>query len=192
MGLQPRCRTPRPPSGDSGASLVELVAVAAIVALAAGLSAPSLHALIASVRVSAAANDLLADLLLARSEAIKRNTRVVLCKSSDGQVCAAAGGWQQGWIVFVDLDGNGMRATGEPLVVRQNARAASLRLTGNANVASYVGYVGTGSTRLTSGGFQAGTLSVCQASMQATSARQIVINATGRPRVQKAVMDNCP
>ena len=70
--------------------------------------------------------------------------------------------------------------------------SAALRISGNASLASYVAYVANGSTRLTNGGFQAGTLTVCQASGRSTPARQIVINATGRPRVQKSVVDSCP
>ncbi|MBK7989954.1 MAG: GspH/FimT family pseudopilin [Comamonadaceae bacterium] len=34
------------------------------------------------------------------SEAIKRNSRVVLCTSSDGSTCVTSGGWQQGWTRF--------------------------------------------------------------------------------------------
>ena len=131
-------------------------------------------------------------MLLARSEAVKRNGRVVVCKSGDGQACATSGSWQQGWIVFADLDGNGVRAAAEPVLQRQPGRPAALRISGNASLASYVAYVSNGSTRLTNGGFQAGTLTVCQSSGRPTPARQIVINATGRPRVQKSVVDSCP
>lgn len=181
-----------PPHPERGFSLVETLSVVAILGILAGVAVPSLQSVGGSMRVSSASNELLADLLLARSEAIKRNTRVVVCKSGDGQACATSGTWQQGWIVFADLDGNGLRAATEPLLQRQTGGPAALRISGNASLASYVAYVANGSTRLTNGGFQAGTFTVCQASRQATPARQIVINATGRPRVQKAMVDTCP
>lgn len=180
------------PRLERGFSLVEALSVVAIMGVFAGVAVPSLQAASGSMRVSSASNELLADLLLARSEAVKRKTRVVVCKSWDGLVCATSGNWQQGWIVFADLDGNGLRAASEPLLQRQPAGPVALRISGNGNVASYVAYVANGSTRLANGGFQAGTLTVCQASGRPTPARQIVINAAGRPRVQKSVVDSCP
>jgi type IV fimbrial biogenesis protein FimT len=169
-----------------------LLSVLAVLGVLAGMAVPSFQSLAGSVRVSSASNDLLADLLLARSEAIKRHARVVVCKSSDGQACASSGNWQQGWIVFADADGNGLRSAAEPVLQRQPGGPTALRISGNASLASYVAYVASGSTRLTNGGFQAGTLTVCQASGRPTPARLIVINATGRPRVQKVVVDSCP
>jgi len=181
-----------PPCLGRGFSLVESLCVLAVLGVLTGMAVPSLQSVGGSMRVSSASNELLADLLLARSEAVKRNGRVVVCKSGDGQACATSGSWQQGWIVFADLDGNGVRAAAEPVLQRQPGRPAALRISGNASLASYVAYVANGSTRLTNGGFQAGTLTVCQASGRSTPARQIVINATGRPRVQKSVVDSCP
>lgn len=188
----PRASQAPPPLRGRGFSLVESLCVVAVLGILAGVAVPSLQSMGGSMQVSGASNELLADLLLARSEAIKRKARVVVCKSGDGQACATSGTWQQGWIVFADLDGNGLRAADEPLLQRQPGGPSALRISGNASMASYVAYVANGSTRLTNGGFQAGTLTVCQASRQATPARQIVINATGRPRVQKAVVDSCP
>jgi type IV fimbrial biogenesis protein FimT len=179
----------KPP--EPGFTLVEVMAVLAVVAIVASAAMPSLQALLASVRVSSAANDLLGDLLLTRSEAIQRHGRVVACKSSDGAFCTGAGGWQQGWIVFVDANGDGERGATELLLQRQGALAAGVRLTGNASLARYVAYVGNGSTRLAGGGFQAGTLTVCRESAGPTVARQIIINASGRPRVQKTAVDSC-
>ncbi|MGZ5775085.1 MAG: GspH/FimT family pseudopilin [Ramlibacter sp.] len=174
-----------------GVSLLELLAVLAIAAILLGVAVPSLQSFVGSVRTTSAANDLLADLLFARTEALKRHRRVVLCKSSDGSGCAVAGEWQQGWIVFVDADEDGVRGPGEPVLQRQNGLGSAVHLTGNASLAKYVAYVGNGTTRQTGGGFQAGTLTVCRASSTPTTARQIVINATGRPRVQRTEVDRC-
>jgi type IV fimbrial biogenesis protein FimT len=130
-------------------------------------------------------------MLLARSEAVKRKGRVVLCKSRDGATCAQAGGWDQGWIVFHDVNNNGLREAGEVLIVQQEALSANLRLTGNLNVANYVSFAPNGATKLVGGNFQAGTLTVCNHSLEAEEARQIVVNAVGRARVQKAPVASC-
>jgi type IV fimbrial biogenesis protein FimT len=175
----------------AGFSLVELLTVLGCVGAMACVAVPSLDAMAGSMRVSAASNDLLGDIFRARSEAMTRNRRVSLCKSADGQTCAPGGGWHQGWIVFIDDDGDGLRSPAEALLQRQPALDPKLRLTGNSTVAKYVSYAGTGQSRLVGGGFQAGTLTLCRASLQPGTGRQIVLNATGRPRVQNVVVEIC-
>ena len=64
-------------------------------------------------------------------------------------------------------------------------------LRGNQSVASYVSYTALGATRLKGGGFQAGTLTVCRRSGVPTPARQVILNALGRPRVQRATVASC-
>jgi Tfp pilus assembly protein FimT len=38
----------------------------------------------------------------ARSEAIKHSYRVNLCKTRHRRQCSDVGGWEQGWLLFVD------------------------------------------------------------------------------------------
>jgi type IV fimbrial biogenesis protein FimT len=174
-----------------GFTVIEVLAVMAIAAILVGVGAPAMTATLRSVELSSATNDLMGSLLLARSEAVKRKGRVVLCKSPDGASCAQAGGWQQGWIVFHDANNNGLREAGEVLIVQQEALSTNLRLTGNVNVANYVSFAPNGATKLVGGNFQAGTLTVCNQSLEAEEARQIVVNAVGRARVQKATVASC-
>jgi len=174
-----------------GFTLVETLSVTAATAVLVSVAVPSFDALMASSRLSTAANDLLGDLLLTRSEAMKRRLRVTLCKSGDGQWCSGAGGWQQGWIVFVDANGDGQRAAGEALLRAQPPLAGPLRLTGTAPVAKYVSYAPNGGTKLAGGGFQAGTLTVCSASRGPAAGRQIVLSSSGRPRTQKVELRSC-
>ncbi|WP_305073698.1 GspH/FimT family pseudopilin [Propionivibrio sp.] len=65
-----------------GFSLVELMVVVAVLAILASLAVPSFQELIAAQRVRAAASALYESLLLARSEAIKRNSSVTLSPNS--------------------------------------------------------------------------------------------------------------
>lgn len=62
----------------SGFTLIELLLVMAVLAIVAALAGPSFSELIASQRERAAASALYESLILARSEAIKRNTTVTL------------------------------------------------------------------------------------------------------------------
>jgi type IV fimbrial biogenesis protein FimT len=184
-------RARRPAGHARGFTLVEALVVLVVAGALVRVAVPSFSAFTASMRLTSAANDLLADLHLTRAEAMKRRRRVVICKSADGLACADAGGWHQGWIVFVDSDADGWRQPSEPVLQRQTALGAPLRLEGNGTVNRYVAYAPDGATRLVGGGFQAGTLTVCREGEAGAPARQIVISAGGRPRVQKLVLPAC-
>lgn len=177
---------------QTGLTLIELLVVLAIVSVLVGAAVPSFRGLIRSTQLRSATDDLFSSLLLARSEAAKRRSRVALCKSADGATCTAKGGWEQGWIVFHDANNDGQRDKVEPLVQRVDRLATDMRLSGNLNVAKYISYSPTGETKLASGAFQAGTITLCNASSGGEDARQIVLNSVGRPRVQKVRVASCP
>ena len=168
-----------------GFTLVELLVALTIAALLLTISVPSMSRMLHSARLTDASNALLSSLQLARSEAIKRNDRVTVCKSADGLSCTFAGGWEQGWIVFHDANHDGERNPEERIIERGQPRPDSLRITGNAQVARYVSFLAWGGTRQISGSIQAGTVTVCNVSASGTDGRQIVVNAAGRTRVQR-------
>jgi type IV fimbrial biogenesis protein FimT len=174
---------------QTGTTLAELLVTLAIAAILLTTAIPGFASLMQSSRLTGATNDLLASLHLARSEAIKRNARAVLCPSADGASCAPSGGWHQGWLVFHDADNNAERDDGEALIQVRPALPDGIRATGNNPVARYVSYVPSGATWLVSDAFQAGRLTLCSESASA-AARQIVISSTGRARTVK--LDSCP
>lgn len=92
-----------------GITLIELVTAMAIFAITVGVGIPSVSAMIQTNRMASAMNTLSGGFALARSEAITRNREVVICTSQDGELCTRKGGWEQGWIIFEDLNGNEKR-----------------------------------------------------------------------------------
>lgn len=89
-----------------GFTLIELLTVVAIVAILSTVAVPSFASLIASTRMTSSLNLLMTHVFYARSEAIKRQQKVVLCPTLDGQQCADEASWQHGILLFVDHNNN--------------------------------------------------------------------------------------
>jgi type IV fimbrial biogenesis protein FimT len=176
---------------SKGFTLLEMLVVTVIAAVLVGIAVPSLAGVMNSIKLSSASNSFLSYLHLARSEAIKRNARVALCKSADSLTCTSVGGWAQGLLVFHDRNNNGLLEAGETVIQRSQPFPSTLRMVGNLNIARYISFAGTGATQLVGGGFQAGTLTLCRESHSAGQGRQIILNAVGRPRVQKVQVTAC-
>ncbi|MGV3572732.1 MAG: GspH/FimT family pseudopilin [Ramlibacter sp.] len=174
-----------------GFNLVEVAVTLAILGTLTGFAAPDMAEMIHAQRLGGVTNDVLQQLHLARSEAIKRNRRVALCTSSDGAWCAEGGGWDQGWILFEDLNNSGTRESTEPLLERLLPIPPGYRLSANAPLSRYVSYSPTGVARMTSNAFQAGTFTLCRHSLEPVEGRQIIVNTGGRPRVQKVQLADC-
>ena len=114
-----------------------------------------------------------------------------MCKTADGVACTSNGGWEQGWILFHDRNNNAVLDAGEEVVQQQGPASTGIRLRGNSPVANYVSYTPTGTAKLTSGAFQAGTFTLCAESAASSNVRQIVLSGTGRARAQKGTSRDC-
>ena len=170
-----------------GWTLIEALVVLSIMAVLAALGFPSFFGVIQQTRLTAATHELLSTLSLARSEAIKRNARTVLCVAAGENACASAGQWNQGWLLFEDINSNGAVDTAENIIRYQPALHAQLVIKGNAPVAKYVSFLGTGRSHMLSGAMQAGTISICHRASTPVEGRTIVLNVVGRPRVTSSV-----
>ena len=166
-----------------GYSLIEVTVVLALIAVLAGISVPSFASLLRENRLATVANELLAAITFTRSEAIKRGRRVTLCTSSNLTDCESNVGWHAGWIVFEDGSAEGARNEGQRLLLATAGSDGAAPMTGNRPVRDYVSYVPQGATRMLNGALQMGTITICDDG----HARQIVISASGRPRVVRAI-----
>lgn len=95
-----------------GFTLVEVMVAIAVLGVLMTIGIPSLVNFIRDTRVSSGTNEFLGAVTLARSEAIKRNRLVTICRSVNAEfgvtACSAAASglhpgndWGVGWLVFV-------------------------------------------------------------------------------------------
>lgn len=176
-------------ASGSGFTLLEALVVLAVLSTLLGLAVPGLIGLRERQQLQAQAEDFWSSLMLARAQALLHQQRVTVCAASKG-VCEPSAGWHSGWLVFVDANRNGQREADERLVQERELAPAAMRITGNTTVARLIGYGAEGRSETLSGAFQAGTVSVCATGQ--SQGWRVVINAAGRPRLEKADTPTCP
>jgi type IV fimbrial biogenesis protein FimT len=160
---------------QTGFTLIELLITVTVLTVMLAIAVPSFSSFQEGSRLTAQANDLVSMLSYARVEALKRGTRVSVCKSSDGASCATSGNWDQGWIVFNDGCTTGTvgvvdTACAETVLKRRMALATGYTLTGETNIASRVTFTSTGAPQ------QNGTFSLCSAGDD----KSVALSGTGR------------
>jgi len=130
----------------SGFTLVELMVTLVVAGVLLAVAVPSFHRMMVTSRVTAQANELVAAINFARSEAIKRNTAMALCRANRANPtnCASpqTGNWQL-WIVRPAAAGGTVVRSG---VVNEFSNALAVRstLTGDRVVFGPDGLARTG------------------------------------------------
>lgn len=157
-----------------------MAVVIAIGLVLTAISIPYVAGMLRASSLSTQAQEFMSTLNYARSEAIKRNQRVTICKSADGLECTTDDGWEQGWIVFVDVENSATVADPDDILRVNGPMGSELTLTGNTPVSNYVSYVGRGEPQRLTGAFLAGTLTLCRQDRGV----KMVIARTGRVRTE--------
>lgn len=96
-------RSTKTSSRNGGYTLIELLTTVAVAAIVTTAAVPGLRSFVQNNRIAAQTNELVASLVLARSEAVTRGVAATICASSDGASCSGATDWASGWLVFADL-----------------------------------------------------------------------------------------
>ena len=173
---------------STGFTLIDLLVTVAIASIVLTLGVPAFQTIIHNNRMVTETNGLVSALNLARSEAIKRGVRVTVCKVRNQNLnnCTrnASINWENGWLVFADLNSNGRYNGGEPIIQGYEALTGGNTLRTGNSYKNFVSYLPSGRVN------NSDTFRLCD-DRGTSKGRSIVINAVGRVRVQEGT-SQCP
>lgn len=150
---------------QGGFTLVELAVTLVIAAVLAAVATPSMSAMLVGNRIRTSGSDLMSAMLLARSEAIKRNAQV--------SVQPTSGNWSQGWIVAAVSNGEQFdKKNGLGVDVQATGPTAGVVYDRNGRLAAFA----TASIELTD-------------AYQRVTPRCLAIDLSGMPRI---LQGGCP
>lgn len=163
----------------AGFTIIELMIAVAVASILLAVAVPSFNQMVVSGRLTAQSNEMIAAISLARSEAIKRNASVTLCRAAaNATTCSTAAGVWQNWIIRV--------GTGSGTVVRQgtvNNFGSTLVMRSTLNTDQVVfgpdGLARTGGVMVADH-----TITVCSTRRIDRNVRRIVLGAGSRMSTQ--------
>ena len=171
---------------QSGITLLEIVVCTCVMAITTAIAAPSMGKLIERQRAISANHQLITHLAQARMAAITRRMPAILCPSRNGSTCSADTNWGEGWLLFLDRDGNRQPDHPDDIVSADNIPLSRhLKLTSTA---------GRKQVRYLPDGRSAGsnlTISICNQKGELLSS--VIVNNVGRARSSRPTTPTaCP
>ena len=178
-----------------GFTLYELLVTLLVIGVVLALGVPNLGEFTRNSRVTATANDLHGSFLLARSEAARAKTNITICASRAPFGAAACDGasFADGWIIFVDENGDGERAGLNENVLRAHEGADERVDIITNEGATHFSYAPNGLGRPIAGKTSILTAAICDergnqdAAGGRSSARLVVVTPVGRSTVVRDV-----
>ena len=179
---------------NSGFTLPELMITVGIVAIIMSTAVPALNSSLKNSRLASHLNSVVADLHFARSEAVKRDVRVILCRSSNpnatNPTCSGSDQiWTSGYIIFADSGNyaNNWYDAGTDILLRRGQRAGSgVTLRTNTTWNHYLEFNPDGTLN------ESGTalMSICD-DRGKDLGKQIAVALNGLPKMYSSDIESC-
>lgn len=174
-----------------GFNILELMLVIGIVGLLTAFALPALSGFVASSRMTASANDLLIAVLAGNAEAIKRRATVTFCHSADNAADTPTcdlgdGGWEDGWVVFHDVNGDAVVDADDEIVLRHAALPGTQFVVAEAGFEKLVQFTAQGRIVNGDGALTTAHLLICDdrgnvdTGAGVSAARAVLLSRTGR------------
>ncbi len=195
---------------QSGFTLYELLITIVIIGIVLTFGIPNFGVFTQNSRITSTANDLHSSFYLGRSEAARSKSNITICASNNsmGAATCTGGTFDDGWIIFVDLNGDIQRAGVNENVLRRHPAidaAIDIVAKGTGGVdATFFSFAPTGLGRGDQSGFTSiQTAVICDgrgnvvAAGGNSAARYLVVTPIGRATVlrdvtQIAAAGGCP
>ena len=167
-------------SKGHGFSLIETLVVIALLAIFAVFAIPMFSDLTQNNRMRAQVSNLVGQFAQARTEAMRRGFRVTMCPGTESG--CSGNQWENGLIAFVDIDADGVRDSGEEIIL------VGAALTGNNTMRSdqfstFISFRYDGASTAVDGSANPGSFVVCDSRGFGDHARALNILATGRIKI---------
>ena len=111
-----------------GWTVIELAIVLGVAGLVLAAAIPGFAGAHQAARASEARMALLSSLNQARTAAALKDMDVGMCPSADGVACEDRFDWQDGWVVFVDVDGDNARGPADTLLLHRGKLGEGVRV----------------------------------------------------------------
>ncbi len=168
-----------------GLTLIELMVALTIIVTATILAVPYIQSFFSKNLSINHISTLLTDINVSRTEAIKRNNKIILCQSSNGIHCSRTRQWHSGWIIFSDTNDNNKRDNDETIIKVRSPLKGSIRLQYSGfRTDHFVSFHPTGITT------NNGTFTLC--SEKSEYNRAVIIARTGRVRLSDTMPNGNP
>jgi type IV fimbrial biogenesis protein FimT len=192
---------------QNGFTLYELMITLLVIGVILTFGVPNFSEFTRNSQLTGTANDLHSSFQMARSEAARSKSNITICASANSMVPAAncSGTFNDGWIVFIDLNGDIDRAGAGENILRAHPAVHNLVNVTTNGGATYFSFAGTGLGRGDVGvGPALQTAMICDdrgltiAAGGRATARRLVATPIGRATIisDKAMIDaaggTCP
>lgn len=176
-------------------TLIELMVAIGVLAILLAAAVPALSQAVRNTKLTSLINDLTTSVTYARSEAVKRSRRVVICRANAARDNCnyASGNWSAGWLIFVD---SAESDTATPVYNATNLLRVSDVPPSSSTITGRYGASGRGWVRYSSIGTLARASSssdvfswdISLANAAAERARTVQIGLAGRPSICKGTV----